>query len=362
MGCLKQTYNHSEKPTFLGVWKNPESKSISGVGWYDFGARNYDPSLGMWFNVDPMAELEISNTPYNYCANNPVNYIDPNGMWKQHIDAWGGGLFDGNRSEGTGSGGHWEIHVIMLPEIKKTFSAKGKDDSSVSSDGMQPTGDYVPWIVTVWVEGSEGQNTVATSESVEGQGGVGSGGGSGTNSSSENTSSEAQSNGMSPFDVGVEWLTGTGPRHRDFTNGDAFTELLRQHDHVAATKAMIPQLIANGQLTGNNPYSLAGVQGVGKYIKDYSTLATGGLTGNLAVTYLGSYNLNWEVTSVNGNSATVLFNVTNSSSIQSATRPPVIGYTSWWRNSVGAWLNQSLSSGPMSTTTQTFNWTETITW
>ncbi len=53
------------------------------MNWYDFGARNYDPSLGMWFNVDPLAEAGVTNTPYNYCVNNPVNYTDPNGMKEQ---------------------------------------------------------------------------------------------------------------------------------------------------------------------------------------------------------------------------------------------------------------------------------------
>ena len=172
----------------------------------------------------------------------------------------------------------------------------------------------------------------------------------------------AQQGGPSPWEVGWEWLTGSGPRHRDFTNGDQFTEMLRQHDHVDATRGIIRDRIASGgQLTGRNPYSLGGIQGVGKYLKDYSTLLTGGATGNLAVTYLGSYVLNWEVSAINGNVATVLFTVNNSSTIQSATRPPVLGYTDAWKSTVGSWLNNQLSSGPMSQTTQTFRWTETIT-
>lgn len=48
---------------------------------YDYGARNYDPSLGRWMNVDPLAEKYFSKTPYMYCNNNPVLYIDPNGMY-----------------------------------------------------------------------------------------------------------------------------------------------------------------------------------------------------------------------------------------------------------------------------------------
>lgn len=101
--------------------------------------------------------------------------------------------------------------------------------------------------------------------------------------------------------------------------------MLRQHDHVATTRALIMQSIANGgPLKGSNPYRLDGIQGVGKYLRDYSTLLTAGTTGNLAVTYLGSYVLNWQAT-VNGNLATIVFTVNNSSTIQSATRPPVLG-------------------------------------
>ena len=49
------------------------------LDWYDFGARNYDASLGRWMNIDPLAEKFIAATPYNYTANNPVLYKDPNG-------------------------------------------------------------------------------------------------------------------------------------------------------------------------------------------------------------------------------------------------------------------------------------------
>lgn len=115
-------------------------------------------------------------------------------------------------------------------------------------------------------------------------------------------------------------------------------------------------------LRGNSNYKLGGLQGVPKYFSDYSTLLTGGLTGNLAVTYLGSYDLQYNVLSVSGNSALVQFLVTNSSTISSATHPPVIGYTNWWNNNIGKPLDNLFSSGPMSKTTQTFTWTETIRW
>jgi JAB-like toxin 1 len=50
------------------------------LNWYDLGARNYDQALGRFMNVDPLAENYLYQSPYAFAANNPVFFIDINGL------------------------------------------------------------------------------------------------------------------------------------------------------------------------------------------------------------------------------------------------------------------------------------------
>ncbi|HHT52761.1 MAG TPA: RHS repeat-associated core domain-containing protein, partial [Bacteroidales bacterium] len=59
--------------TFSGKEKDVET------GYSYFGARYYDSGLSIWLSVDPMSDKYPNLTPYNYCANNPVILVDPDG-------------------------------------------------------------------------------------------------------------------------------------------------------------------------------------------------------------------------------------------------------------------------------------------
>lgn len=61
---------------------------------YDFGARNYDPALGRWMNVDPLADIQPDKTPYHFVSNNPITRVDPTGMLDHEYDKDGNKISD----------------------------------------------------------------------------------------------------------------------------------------------------------------------------------------------------------------------------------------------------------------------------
>ena len=60
-------------------YNGKEFDELHGLNTYDYGARQYAPLLPLWDRVDPLAEKYYGVSPYAYCANNPVIFVDPDG-------------------------------------------------------------------------------------------------------------------------------------------------------------------------------------------------------------------------------------------------------------------------------------------
>ncbi len=57
-----------------------EKQEEFGLQWYDLSARQYDPQLGRFFAIDPLADLYSDYSPYHYGYNSPLRFTDPSGM------------------------------------------------------------------------------------------------------------------------------------------------------------------------------------------------------------------------------------------------------------------------------------------
>lgn len=82
MGCLRLN-DESASENMLGSYKygynGKEEQTELGLNWIDYGARNYDASIGRWFGIDNLSEKHFNFSPYAYTANNPVLFVDFDG-------------------------------------------------------------------------------------------------------------------------------------------------------------------------------------------------------------------------------------------------------------------------------------------
>ncbi len=103
-----------------------EEQDAFGIAYSDFGARFYDRSA--WSSIDPMSEKYYSVSPYAYCNNNPVKFVDPSGKNPFVLGGAAAAAFD--------------FAAISLGVITTGIILKESADGHIRFKNWSPEGDW----------------------------------------------------------------------------------------------------------------------------------------------------------------------------------------------------------------------------
>ena len=140
-----------------------ESQSLlnASIPFLDFGARMYNPAIARWTAADPLSEDYHGVSPYAYCVNSPMTYVDSDGRIIHLANNYAGGIENIARISVTSLGSQVISHLIQSNDVYTLNSKLFTTDSGYDSNNLNINYVGNPWRRGLPVDGGSFNSMLA---------------------------------------------------------------------------------------------------------------------------------------------------------------------------------------------------------